>query len=863
MRAAVLTAVLAGLAAPMALMATSDATPSTLYVGGANCSDSGSGTSSVPFCTIGQAAAVAVAGQTVLVASGTYNENVTPRNSGVAGSPIVYTAAPGATVIVTGQAHAFTVSSRQYITVTGFTARATTSNGIYVKGSSNITVSHNVVTQSGSRVSGQTAPGIYVGASTDSTISDNVSYDNSDAGIYLTGGSTRITVRHNETYLNARGYTRAAPGIDVRSPGNSIIGNISHDNEDSGIQFYPGGDDNLAADNVIYHNKGWSTTLNEVIGDHGIDDLGVRGNRIVSNSIYDNVTAGINVEGLPASWLAAGIGSADTTITVGTATGFPATTPFTIQIDAEQLVVTAGSGTTTWTVTRGANGTTPAAHAAGSSSAKNVLQWSGFVIENNVLMDNAVNCPNGSGGTTACPATKGNVRVDQTSFVGVVVDYDVTFLSVTGTWGTWRSSQYTSLASFQTASGQEHNAIAGNPRWASPSTGDLHLTRPSPAIDSADATASGEQPVDRDGVAPVDDPLTANTGQGVVPYVDRGAYEYQPDAPPTAALTVTPGSGTANLTVSADASASTDPDSTPVASYLFDFGDGTAATGPQASAQASHTYTGAGTFTVTLTVTDTAGLTGTATATVQVTSAATAPQAALTVSPASGVAPLAVTADASATQTPSGNPIVSYLFDFGDGSPTVTQSAPTATHTYAAGTWTAAVTVTDSAGLTSRATQSVSVAPPPTNLVANPGFESGTTGWNNNGRAGILLARVTGGHSGSYAGELTNTATTSQPDCTLNDSPNTVSSTTVGTYTASAWVRGNTGVTLIMKIREYNAGTFVAQSTVSIALTAGWTQVSLAYPARNSGSTLDLTLYTTNAAPGLCFDVDDIAEYSP
>src|SRR5437016_5984029 len=50
------------------------AVPSTLYVNNAasNCSDSGGGTSSQPYCTITKAASIAVAGQTVLVSSGTY-----------------------------------------------------------------------------------------------------------------------------------------------------------------------------------------------------------------------------------------------------------------------------------------------------------------------------------------------------------------------------------------------------------------------------------------------------------------------------------------------------------------------------------------------------------------------------------------------------------------------------------------------------------------------------------------------------------------------------------------------------------------------------------------------------------------------
>jgi hypothetical protein len=49
-------------------------------------------------------------------------------------------------------------------------------------------------------------------------------------------------------------------------------------------------------------------------------------------------------------------------ITVSDFLGFPASGAFSILIDAEVLRVTAGNGTTTWTVTRGYSGTTAATH---------------------------------------------------------------------------------------------------------------------------------------------------------------------------------------------------------------------------------------------------------------------------------------------------------------------------------------------------------------------------------------------------------------------------------------------------------------------------------------------------------------------
>ena len=55
-----------------------------------------------------------------------------------------------------------------------------------------------------------------------------------------------------------------------------------------------------------------------------------------------------------------------TTITVASAAGFPASGTYYIRMDSEVLQVTGGQGTTTWTVSRGQLGTAAAAHASGA-----------------------------------------------------------------------------------------------------------------------------------------------------------------------------------------------------------------------------------------------------------------------------------------------------------------------------------------------------------------------------------------------------------------------------------------------------------------------------------------------------------------
>ncbi len=72
----------------------------TNYYVGKNGNDSNSGAVDQPFLTISKAASVATAGDTVFIHEGTYEEMVTPANSGSAGSPIVFQSFTGEKVVV-------------------------------------------------------------------------------------------------------------------------------------------------------------------------------------------------------------------------------------------------------------------------------------------------------------------------------------------------------------------------------------------------------------------------------------------------------------------------------------------------------------------------------------------------------------------------------------------------------------------------------------------------------------------------------------------------------------------------------------------------------------------------------------------
>src|SRR6266487_958356 len=75
--------------------------------------------------------------------------------------------------------------------------------------------------------------------------------------------------------------------------------------------------------------------------------------------------------------LNAAMNSSQTTISVASASGFPSSGNYQVRIDDEDMTVTGGQGTTTWTVTRGVNGTIAAAHASAQTVARDDAGTSG------------------------------------------------------------------------------------------------------------------------------------------------------------------------------------------------------------------------------------------------------------------------------------------------------------------------------------------------------------------------------------------------------------------------------------------------------------------------------------------------------
>ena len=145
---------------------------------------------------------------------------------------------------------------------------------------------------------------------------------------------------------------------------------------------------------------------------------------------------------------------------------------------------------------------------------------------------------------------------------------------------------------------------------------------------------------------------------------------------PTAAISSSSGIGEAPFHITLDGGNSIDSDGQ-IVSYLWNLGDGNSAEG----VQISHIYTTAGTYTPTLTVTDDGGLTDSAFVPIIVESPSSTnspPTADINGSVAGGPPPLKVSFDGSRS-TDADGAIVSYYWNFGDGS---TGNGVTTDHTY-------------------------------------------------------------------------------------------------------------------------------------------------------------------------------------
>jgi len=209
------------------------------------------------FLTIQKGADVALAGDTVLVANGTYAGFDFRNKNGTAANPVVFRAM-GDNVLINQpgpiRSDGINIENADYVTVDGFIVNGMPGNGNGVR-----VVTSDFCVVRNCRCDGNAERGIFTGFTDDILIEHNVCTNSVDEhGIYVSNSSDRPVVRFNTCYGNNN------IGIhfngDLSAGGDGIIsdaqvyGNILHDNGLAAGINMDGALNPLIFNNLIFNN---------------------------------------------------------------------------------------------------------------------------------------------------------------------------------------------------------------------------------------------------------------------------------------------------------------------------------------------------------------------------------------------------------------------------------------------------------------------------------------------------------------------------------------------------------------------------------------------------------------------------------
>ena len=235
------------------LTATPPPSGNTYYVS-PDGNDANPGTLVLPWRTIQKAASIQVAGDTVLIKSGTYSETVRPANSGTANAYITYKAYPGHKPVVTSADWVTFRVDRNYIEVNGLTLTSSHYSGVGLnpKAAHHIRLLNNVVYGNGESGIGTSEGSDYL------LIEGNVVYGNCLTSPYQGSGISlwrqvsfdqapgfHNVIRRNVIYGNSN-------GVGEHTDGNGIIVDLSLDSPSV-----------LVENNIIFGNGGQCVDVNQ------------------------------------------------------------------------------------------------------------------------------------------------------------------------------------------------------------------------------------------------------------------------------------------------------------------------------------------------------------------------------------------------------------------------------------------------------------------------------------------------------------------------------------------------------------------------------------------------------------------------
>jgi hypothetical protein len=266
-------------------------------------SDSNPGTEARPWQTIQHAADTLVAGETVYVKAGIYQEQVEVQNSGTAGNYVTYAAYPGDTVTIDGsglplpsyETGLFVVEDRNYIRISGLCVINAGPNdnnaGIYVDNASYIIIENNYTYNT-------VSSGIGVWGSDNIIINNNeveLACNDGEQELITVAGTDGFEIRNNHIHHGGPG-TNGGEGITVKdgSSNGKVYGNYIHDitrGERMGIYLD-------AWDKHTYNIEVYQNTVHDC--NAGISLASENGGlleniKVYNNIVYNNLTNGLEI----------------------------------------------------------------------------------------------------------------------------------------------------------------------------------------------------------------------------------------------------------------------------------------------------------------------------------------------------------------------------------------------------------------------------------------------------------------------------------------------------------------------------------------------------------------------------------------
>ena len=472
----------------------------TFYVDALNgvCSNAGAGTEAQPYCSI--AAALAAhngPGVTIVVKPGIYREQLTIPASGAAGSPFVIMASGPGVVIdgaddykntslwapslggsflaasVTWTAKQVTVDGARLAPTTNAPGTMPVNSFLWVAGQGLYVNLGGVNPGSRATFVGHRNYGLNIFTKTFVTMDGFEITRTQDRGIYVQNGCADVVVSNNRvTFANSYGI-HSVNGQRIRISGNTVSDCNFH-----GIGLTAGASGCVVSNNESFRNAKPDTRVA-----NGIYLYGAIGNTISGNRLHDNQDTGLQFSG-----------AANNNVSFNNRS---------------------------WN-----NGDHGYDHLASTG----VMHVNDLAYAN--FLDGFSFEGNASGGQThGCVAVNNGefgLWVDTNSAVGFVSDYNLFWNSTAQPPVKFGVTSYATLAPYQAASGQDAHSKQADPKFTNGAAADFRLLAGSPAIDAGSSSALNWPATDATGGARMDDPRTANTGDGPVTYSDMGPLEFLP-----------------------------------------------------------------------------------------------------------------------------------------------------------------------------------------------------------------------------------------------------------------------------------------------------------------------------------------------